>query len=99
MLESQLELIASNSRIETNQQRDSERLTRLEIKVDNHIEDCRQPKRSIFSAEALKEKWTLWVLLLQVGWTAVLMIAGQPDKAEKVWASSPAFRQQERPQD
>lgn len=60
---------------------------------------ARPGRRNPFSVEALKENWTIWALIVQLGWTAVLMMSGQPDKAERVWASSPAFRQQEKSPD
>ncbi len=111
LLTSQLEQIKSLGRIEEAvrpipEMRDrieanTVRITRLEDKLDTHIENC-QPRgksRRLLSIEALKENWTVVLLAVQVAVFAVLQMVGQPDKAQQVWSSSPAFRNGGKEQD
>lgn len=105
MLQSQMEQIRSLGRIEEAvrpipEMRDriegnTVRITRLEDKLDGHIQTCQpaRQRRTVVSFDALKENWTVVILAVQVVVFAVLQLMGQTDRAQQVWGSSNAFQQ------
>lgn len=111
MLQSQMEQMRSLGRIEEavrpipemreRIEGNTVRITRLEDKLDGHIQTCQPPRqrRKVVSFDALKENWTVVLLVVQLVVYLSLQMVGQPDKAEQAWASSPAFRERERAQD
>jgi hypothetical protein len=108
LLESQLEQIRALGRIEAKVEPipdmrnriegNTVRIARLETKLDDHIQSCQpaQPRRKFISMESLKENWTVFLLAFQLGVFLLLQMLGQPDKAQQVWATSPAFQRGER---
>lgn len=99
LLESQLDQIRSLGRIEAKVENLQDRQGTLETKLDDHIQDCRKPRRKFVSVDGLKETWPLWVLAAQLTCGGLLLLSGHPDKASSVWAQSPAFREQGKSQD
>lgn len=103
MLQSQMEQMRSLGRIEEavrpipemreRIEGNTVRITRLEDKLDTHIESCQPVRvRGRWSFEALKKDWTVPFLAVQVVLYLLMMAAGEPDKAQQVWGSSPAFQ-------
>lgn len=92
VLQLQIEQTKSLGRIEANQEMQGQRIDRLEVKFDKHVEDCRRPRRRLISTESLKENWTAFLLAFQLVVFIALQMLGQPDKAQQVWATSPAFQ-------
>lgn len=78
------------------------RITRLEDKLDSHIVNCQgsAPRRLIPNGlNTLKENWPVVLLMVQLLVFLALQLMGQPDKAQQVWGTSPAFRNGERLQE
>ena len=104
-IESKVEPIPEmRNRIEGNTQRITrveDKLQGLEGKLDLHLETCtpRAGRRKLLSADALKENWTVVLLVVQLTAFLALQLVGQPDKAQRVWGSSPSFRHGEKEQD
>lgn len=69
-------------------------LARQATKLDDHIQSC-QPRRKVVSLDALKENWTVVLLVTQVVVFLALQMTGNTDKAQQVLGSSPAFRKVE----